>query len=49
MELIREWWNQRNLKGSKNYIFVSKMKKIKENILKWNKEHFNNIFKENKH
>ena len=46
MNLIRNWWKQDNFKGSKMYIFVSKMKMIKENILKWNKEHFNNIFRE---
>ena len=43
---IKEWWVQDKFEGSKMFIFVSKMKMLKERILRWNKEHFNNIFKE---
>ena len=46
MNLVKNWWIQDNFKGSKMFIFVSKMKSIKEKILRWNKEHFKNIFKE---
>ena len=28
------------------FIFMSKIKMLKDKILKWNKQHFNNIFKE---
>lgn len=47
LECIKDWWNQGRFKGSKMYIFVSKMKMLKEHILKWNKDHFNNISKKN--
>ena len=39
MNLVKNWWIQDNFKGSKMFIFVSKMKSIKNIILKWNKEH----------
>ena len=43
---IKEWWAQDEFVGSKMYVFVAKMKKLKERILRWNKEHFKDIFKE---
>lgn len=43
---IKEWWVQDKFEGSKMFIFISKMKMLKERILRWNQEHFNNIFKE---
>lgn len=43
---ISEWWSQGEFEGSKIFCFVSKMKWLKENILNWNRNHFNNIFKE---
>jgi hypothetical protein len=46
LDHVGSWWNERKFKGSKMFIFVSKLKYIKEKILKWNKEHFGNIFKE---
>lgn len=46
LELIKTWWTQANFAGSKMFIFISKLKLLKENILRWNREHFNNIFKE---
>ena len=41
-----DWWTQARFEGSKIFIFISKLKILKEKILKWNKEHFNNIFNE---
>ena len=46
LELIKTWWTQANFVGSKMFIFISKLKLLKENILRWNRDHFNNIFKE---
>ena len=46
LELIRIWWTQASFEGSKMFVFISKLKFLKENILRWNREHFNNIFKE---
>ena len=46
MELVKSWWTQANFVGSKMFVFVSKLKLLKEYILRWNREHFNNIFKE---
>ena len=37
LEHIKEWWSQGDFEGSK-------IKMLKENILRWNKDHFNNIF-----
>ena len=45
-ELIRTWWTQAGFEGSKMFIFIYKLKLLKENILRWNREHFNNTFKE---
>lgn len=49
MDHINSWWNEGNFKGSKMFIFISKLKFVKEKILEWNKEHFGNIFKEKLH
>ena len=46
IENIKEWWSQGDFEGSKMFIFISKMKMLKENMVRWNKDHFNNIFKE---
>lgn len=46
LEPIRTWWTKANFVGSKIFIFISKLKLLRENILRWNREHFNNIFKE---
>ena len=46
LELIRIWWTQESFEGSKMFVFISKLKFLKENILRWNREHFNNIVKE---
>ena len=46
LENIKVWWSQGNFEGSKMFIFMSKIKMLKEKILRWNKEHFNKIFKE---
>ena len=43
---IKIWCDQERVEGSKMFSFVSKLKLLKERILKWNKCHFNNIFKE---
>ena len=43
---IKEWWALDKFEGSKMYVFVAKMRKLKERILRWKKEHFNDIFKE---
>ena len=45
-ENIKAWWEQDKVEGSKMFFFVSKLKLLNECILKWNKDHFNNIFKE---
>lgn len=41
---IKEWWKIGKFEGSKMFVFVSKLKMLKERILRWNKEYFNNIF-----
>ena len=46
LEMIKTWWSQVEFAGSKMFIFISKLKMLKENILRWNRVHFNNIFKE---
>ena len=46
MKNINQWWQEGEFKGYKMYCFVSKLKMLKEKILKWNKTHFNNIIKE---
>lgn len=45
IENIINWWAQDFVEGSKMFVFMSKLKMLKEHILRWNKEHFNNIFK----
>ena len=46
LENIKIWWSQGEFEGSKMFVFVCKMKMLKESILKWNKVQFKNIFKE---
>lgn len=46
MDNIKIWWQEGQVQGSKIFCFVSKLKMVKEKILKWNKAQFNNIFKE---
>ena len=46
IENIKSWWRQADFEGSKMFIFISKLKSLKENMLRWNRLHFNNIFKE---
>ena len=44
--LIKEWWGI-NVEGTIMFKVVAKLKNVKKNILKWNKDTFGNIF-ENK-
>lgn len=44
MILIKQWWSKGYFKGSKIVCFISKLKLLKENILRWNDTHFQNIF-----
>ena len=37
IENIKTWWSQGNFEGSKMFLFVSKIKMLKEKILRWNK------------
>ena len=46
LDLVREWWQEEQFEGSKMFCLVSKLKYVKEKILKWNNLHFKNIFKE---
>ena len=46
MNHIKEWWQEEQFEGSKMFCLVSKLKSVKEKILKWNNQHFKNIFKE---
>ena len=43
---IKTWWAQDSCDGSKMFIFIQKLRMLKDHILKWNREQFNNIFKE---
>jgi len=46
MELIKKWLKDKKYEGSKMFLFMSKLKALKNKLLKWNREHFKNIFKE---
>jgi hypothetical protein len=46
MEQIRDWWQEDQFEGSRMFCLVSKLKKIKQKIINWNKVHFKNIFQE---
>ena len=37
LENIKLWWSQGSFEGSKMFIFMSKIKMLKDKILKWNK------------
>ena len=43
---IKTWWAQDSCDGSKMFIFIQKLKMLKDHILKWNRDQFSNIFKE---
>lgn len=42
--LIEKWWKDIEVSGSNLYRVISKLKVIKNNLLRWNKTHFGNIF-----
>lgn len=42
--IIKEWWSQDNLRGSKMFIFVSKFKKGQAKLKECNKLQFKDIF-----
>lgn len=44
LQLIEKWWNDTNGIGSKTFKIVTKLKKIKQQLTRWNREHFGNIF-----
>jgi hypothetical protein len=47
MQNIETWWGERpNLYGTKMYQFQQRLKHIKLQLKKWNKEVFGNIFEE---
>ena len=46
LDNIKVWWSQGEFEGSKMFVFVSKMKMLKESIVRWNKEHFKKKLKE---
>lgn len=43
-DLIERWWQENIFVGSKLFCFVSKLKSIKQKLLKWNREKFQNSF-----
>ena len=43
---IKLWWAQDSYEGSKMFFFINKLNMLKERILRWNREKFNNMFKE---
>lgn len=46
-DLIAQWWSHpHSWFGSKAFIFFKRLQYIKENLKKWNREVFNNIFME---
>jgi hypothetical protein len=48
-ELARHWWSTTEIqKGTKMYCFQQKLKHFKQQVHKWNKEVFRNIFQERK-
>lgn len=44
--LLEEWWKEEQVSGSKAYCLITKLKRIKQRILNWNKEHLKKIFQE---
>jgi exonuclease III len=48
-EMARHWWSTVEIqKGTKMYCFQQKLKHFKQQVRKWNKEVFENIFQERK-
>jgi hypothetical protein len=48
-ELTRHWWSTAETqRGTKMYFFQQKLKHFKQQVRKWNKEVFGNIFQERK-
>ncbi|XP_057829570.1 uncharacterized protein LOC131040632 [Cryptomeria japonica] len=44
LQLIEKWWGERSFKGSKAYIFISKLKYVKKKLMEWNRDSFGDIF-----
>lgn len=45
--LIKEWWGI-TMEGTTMFRVATKLKNVKKNILKWNKDTFGNIFENKK-
>ena len=43
-ELVREWWTGYSVAGSNNHCLVKKLKALKRDLRRWNKEVFGNVF-----
>ena len=46
LNIIKLWWAEDRCEASKMFVFINKLKMLKEQILRWNREQFHNIFKE---
>ena len=40
---VRQWWESYDFQGSPSFVLASKLKMLKEDIKKWNKESFGNV------
>ena len=43
VERIRQWWNGYYFSGSPSFILARKLKALKEDLKKWNKEEFRDL------
>ncbi len=41
---VRQWWGRYDFQGSPSFVLASKLKMLKEDIKKWNKESFGNVY-----
>ena len=43
VERVRHWWNEYRFSGSPSFILAHKLKALKEDLKKWNKEEFGDL------
>ena len=48
VDRVDSWWNCHSFSGTPSYVFAKKMKVLKEEIIQWNRQEFDNVGRKKK-
>ena len=43
VDKVDSWWNRHSFLGTPSYVFAKKLKALKEDIIQWNRQEFDNV------